>query len=214
MFWGKKTLEGWETLKFGRSIWNLKGSSLGYRFRMKPFFFYSVNDRISPYFVVLLVSVWQSYISVWYTAKHSRLRREKRSYTIPVYRVRFSPSTIVFHRIRSRRYTIVIRTQVIRQKAAVYDRKRIVEGRLKSCAESTSADNFIFHITFSTLYYVSLHCHKQLRIWFDKFHHCIWKLKCYFEKRKINYWKSTTIQGIFKYKFKILLNGKSNKNKK
>ena len=81
-----------------------------------------VNDRISPYFVVLPVSVLRSSISASYREKYSRIRRKKRSYTNPVYWsphamsvfLRISLPTIVFLRIRSRGYMILIRAQVIR----------------------------------------------------------------------------------------------------
>ena len=60
-------------------------------------------------------------------------------YAVSVF-LRISPSTIVSLLIQSRRYTIVIRTQVIRQKTVVYDCKGIVDGRLRPHTEPVILD--------------------------------------------------------------------------
>ena len=54
--------------------------------------------------------------------------------------LRISPSTIAFLRIQSRRYTIVIRAQVLRQNTVVYDRNRIVCGRKRPDTNSVNLD--------------------------------------------------------------------------
>ena len=91
-----------------------------------------VNDRVSPYFVVLPVPVLRSYISMLYTERKTTVYDSciRNPYAVSVF-LRISPSTIVSLRIQSRRYTIVIRAQVIRQKTVVYDCKGIVDGRLR-----------------------------------------------------------------------------------
>ena len=53
---------------------------------------------------------------------------------------RIFPSTIVFLHIRSRRYTIVIRTHVILQNTVVYDCERIVDAHLRLYMETVILD--------------------------------------------------------------------------
>ena len=60
------------------------------------------------------------------------------------------PSTIVFLRIRSRRYTIVIRAQVILQNTVVYDCERIVDAHLRLYTETVILDLYCF------IFYLSL----------------------------------------------------------
>ena len=107
-----------------------------------------INDRVPLYLVVLPMPVLRSYISVSYTEKYSRIQREKtitydpsiRSLHMVSVSDGISPSTIIFLRIRSRSYTIVIRAQVILQNTVVYDRERIVDARLRLYTETVILD--------------------------------------------------------------------------
>ena len=70
---------------------------------------------------------------------------------------RIFPSTIVFLRIRSRRYTIVIRAQVILQNTVVYDCERIVDAHLRLYTETVILDLgcFIFYLSLFVKSYIT-----------------------------------------------------------
>ena len=69
---------------------------------------------------------------------------------------RIFPSTIVFLRIRSRRYTIVMRAQVILQNTVVYDCERIVDAHLRLYTETVILDLscFIFYLSLIVKSYI------------------------------------------------------------
>ena len=116
-----------------------------------------INDRVPPHLVVLPVPVLRSSISFSYTEKYSRIQREKRLYTIPLYGIRmWCPFQIVFLRIQSRRYTIVIRAQVILQNTVVYDCERIVDAHLRLYTETVILDLgcFIFYLSLLVKSYI------------------------------------------------------------
>ena len=65
-------------------------------------------------------------------------------------------STIFFLRIRSRRYTIVIRAQVILQNTVVYDCERIVDAHLRLYTETVILDLgcFLFYLSLFVKSYI------------------------------------------------------------
>ena len=69
---------------------------------------------------------------------------------------RIFPSTIVFLRIRSRRYTIVMRAQVILQNTVVYDCKRIVDIHLRLYTQTVILDLscFLFYLSLFVKSYI------------------------------------------------------------
>ncbi len=71
-------------------------------------------------------------------------------YTEAVYNLRFPLYTIVLLRMRSRRYTIVIRSHVLRQNTVVYGRIVNVYGRLRPYTDLVTVDLGI--ATYSLFY--------------------------------------------------------------
>ena len=69
---------------------------------------------------------------------------------------RIFPSTIIFLRIRSRRYTIVMRAQVILQNTVVYDCERIVDAHLRLYTETVILNLrcFIFYLSLFVKSYI------------------------------------------------------------
>ena len=69
---------------------------------------------------------------------------------------RIFPSTIVFLRIRSRRYTIVIQAQVILHNTVVYDCERIVDAHLRLYTETVILDLgcFLFYLSLFVKSYI------------------------------------------------------------
>ena len=69
---------------------------------------------------------------------------------------RIFPSTIVFLRIRSRRYTIAIRAQIILQNTVVYDCERIVDAHLRLYTKTIILDLgcFLFYLSLFVKSYI------------------------------------------------------------
>ena len=103
-----------------------------------------INDRIRRNTAIYMVAYYDRISpcrirrnTVIYGQKNDRLLP---SYTAAVYGLRFSPYMIVLFRIRSRRYTIVIRDHVIRQNTVVHGKIRNVHGRLQAYTDSVFVD--------------------------------------------------------------------------
>ena len=107
-----------------------------------------VNDRIRRNTMIYMVQYYDRISPSPYTQEYGNIRSKIRSFTILVYAIRirspfcsvFLLYTIVFHRIRSWRYTIVIRYHVIRQNTVVNDRIFPVYGGIRPFTESVTLD--------------------------------------------------------------------------
>ena len=120
-----------------------------------------INDRVPPcitcaritivYFVFIYREI-QSYTERKTIVYDPSIRN---SHVVSV-SDRISPSTIVFLRIQSRRYTIVIRAQVILQNTVVYDCERIVDANLRLYTEIVILDLgcFIFYLSLLVKSYI------------------------------------------------------------
>ena len=108
--------------------------------------------RITIIYFVLICGEIQ-----WYTERKTIVYDPSiRNSHVMSFSDRIFPSTIVFLHIRSRRYTIVIRAQVILQNTVVYDCERIVDAHLRLYTETVILDLgcFIFYLSLFVKSYI------------------------------------------------------------